>query len=405
MSSQSRARRMKDQEWMFDRLIASGGPDFYWPMTEETLCAVGVDASGDIRTVRGSIRKFLDLIPEMMRVAAKREALACEAEAEGHTETARDNYFTAAAFYTMAQGPIHEDGNALNTLLSAKKNDCYARFIRHAGAAGRSIEAVEIPFEGKSLPGYLHLPPRASGRVPCVVFLGGMDNFKELLVTNPGDKFLDRGMAVLAIDGPGQNEARISRGIHVTESNFIAAGKAAMDFLVARADIDAERVGITGISMGSFWLTQIVAHDPRYKAAAGFYVCHENGMNTIFNRANPMFKDRYMWMAGYDDEAKFDEFAKELTLAGLGAKIRCPYLIVAGEDEDLSPIEHSYQLYDEVAGPKMIVVYKGERHGVSDNLDVRAFIADWMRDRFAGKPFSSRRILKDCRTGREIART
>jgi hypothetical protein len=33
---------------------------------------------------------------------------------------------------------------------------------------------------------------------------------------------------------------------------------------------------------------------------------------------------------------------------------------------------------------------------------VRAFIADWMRDRFAGRKFESRRILKDCRTGREI---
>jgi pimeloyl-ACP methyl ester carboxylesterase len=145
-----------------------------------------------------------------------------------------------------------------------------------------------------------------------------------------------------------------------------------------------------------------VAHDARYAAAAGFYVCHENGMDTIFNRANPMFKDRYMWMAGYDDEDKFDAFAKKLTLAGLGARIRCPYLIVAGEDEDLSPIAHTYKLYDEIAGPKTLVVYKGERHGVSDNLDVRAFIADWMRDRFAGKPLQSRRIRKDCRTGREI---
>ena len=68
--------------------------------------------------------------------------------------------------------------------------------------------------------------------MPCVVFLGGMDNFKEMLVTSPSDKLLERGMAVLAFDGPGQNEARISRNIHCTESNFIAAGKSAMDFLL-----------------------------------------------------------------------------------------------------------------------------------------------------------------------------
>jgi hypothetical protein len=55
-------------------------------------------------------------------------------------------------------------------------------------------------------------------------------------------------MGVLAIDGPGQNEALISRGIRVTESNFIDAGRAAMDYLISRPEIDAARIGIAGIS-------------------------------------------------------------------------------------------------------------------------------------------------------------
>ena len=399
MSSRPRARRMAEQEWMYDRLIRAHGPDFYWPMTEETLGAVGMDGAGDIRSVRASIRKFADITPEMTRIAKKREAMARKAEAEGHLVTARENYFTAAAFYTMAQGPIHEDDDAVNLALSASKNACYDKFIEFAG---HPVERIEIPFEGTSLPGFLHLPPGASGPTPCVVFLGGMDNFKELLVTAHGDKFLARGIAVLAFDGPGQNEALVSRKIRCTEENFITAGRAAMDYLVRRPEIDAERIGITGISMGSFWLTQIVAHDDRYKAAAGFYICHESGMHTIFNVAIPVFKDRYMWMAGYEDEAAFDAFAEKLTLEGLGARIRCPYLIVAGEDDDLSPIEHTHKLYDEIAGPKTLVVYKGEVHGVTDNLDVRAMIADWMRDRFDGKPLESRIVLMDCRTGMEI---
>ena len=47
-----------------------------------------------------------------------------------------------------------------------------------------------------------------------------------------------------------------------------------------------------------------------------------------------MFKDRHMWMAGFHDEDKFDAFAKTLTLDGLAGKITCPYLSVAGEDDD-----------------------------------------------------------------------
>ena len=399
MGSNARARRMRDEQWLYDRLIRSGGPDFYWPMTEETHCTVGMDGSGDIKAVRASIKKVVEITREMTRIGDKREAMARAAAAEGHLVTARQNYFTAAAYYTMAQGPIHEDGNAVNLALSAKKNACYDKFIQYTG---HRIEKVEVPFEATSLPGYLHFPPGTSGRVPCVVFLGGMDNFKEMLVTRPSDKFLERGIAVLTFDGPGQNEARISRNVVCTEDNFISAGKSAMDLLLARSDIDPDRIGITGISMGSFWLTQIVAHDHRYKAAAGFYICHEPGQATLLNAAIPVSKDRYMWMAGYHDEDAFDEFAKKLTLEELGAKITCPYLSVAGGDDDLSPIEHTYKLHDEIKSPNTLVVYRGELHGVTDNMDVRAFIADWMKDRFAGKPLTSRRIYKDCRTGHEI---
>ncbi len=72
----ARAKRMGEQEWMFDKIIQATGPDFYWPMTEETLSTVGMDGSGDIRSVRGAIRKFTDITDEMSRIAAKREAMA-----------------------------------------------------------------------------------------------------------------------------------------------------------------------------------------------------------------------------------------------------------------------------------------------------------------------------------------
>lgn len=397
--SHLRARRTKDQEWLYDLLIRASGPDFYWPMTERALSTVGMDGAVDIRSVRSSIKKFADITREMKRIGEKREAMAKNAEADGHLVTAGQNYFAAAAYYTFAQGTIHEDDSPVNLELSARKNACYGKFTRYAG---HRVEKVEIPFEQSSLPGYLHYPSGLSGRVPCVVFIGGMDNFTELLVTNPSDKFLERGMAVLTFDGPGQNEARITRKICCTEDNFIKAGKGAMEYLLSCKDIDPDRIGIYGTSMGSFWITQIVAYDHRFKAAACAFVCHEPGMRTIFNHAVPIFRERYMWMAGYDDEDEFEDFAKKLTLEGLGGKIRCPFLIQAGEDDELSPIQHSHNLYDEIKTPKTIVVYKGEAHGVSDAMGVRAYTADWIKDRFDGKPLESRRIFFDCKTGQEV---
>lgn len=399
MSGHANAQRMRQQQWLYDRLIRADGPDFYWPMTEMTLTAAGVDVSADIRGIRMSVKKLIDITRELSRVGDKRANMAKRAEADGHLVTARQNYFSAAVFYTMAQGPIHEDGNAVNLALSAKKAACYDKYIQYAG---HRIEKVEIPFQKTTLPGYLHFPPDASGKVPCVVLFGGMDSFKEILVTGPTDKFLERGMAVLCFDGPGQNEARITRGICVTENNFVEAGRSAMDFLLKRADVDTGRIGIVGTSMATYWITQIVAEDHRYKAAAGFYVCHESGMDTIFNTAIPVFKDRFMWMSGYDDEKKFDEFIKKLTLDGLGAKVRCPYLTVAGEDDHLSPIEATYKLHDEMTAPNHLIVYRREAHGVADNMDARAMIADWILDRLQGKPIETRRIYMECRVGTGI---
>ena len=153
--------------------------------------------------------------------------------------------------------------------------------------------------------------------------------------------------------------------------------------------------------MGSFWVTQIVAHDDRFKAAAVMLVCHEPSMDTIFNKAAPTFKDRYMWMAGYKDEAEFDRFPQTLTVKGLGTRIQCPFLIIAGGDDQLSPIVNSYNLYDEIRAPKKIVVYEGELHAIKYMGDVQTLVADWLKDRLDGKPMTSERVLIDV-FGREV---
>ena len=394
-----RARRMAEQKWVIDKVIEATGVDFSWPMTGVTIGAAGLDVIPDVMNIRFMVKKYADITRQFVRFGAKREAMAKRVETEGHLVTARDNYFAAAIFYAMAQWPIHEDDNEEIIAYTTKKNECYDNFIKHAP---HPIKRVEIPFEGKSLPGLLHLPPNSSQKVPCILSIDGMDGFKEQLVPVYGDKLLERGMAVLALDGPGQGECCM-RKIRCATDNFARAGQVAMDFLVKRPEIDTSRIGLTGISMGSFWGTQIAAYDDRFKAVAVQLVCHEPGMKSMFNMAAPTFKDRYMWMAGYEDEDEFDKFAQTLTLKGLGTRIKCPFLIVGGEDDELSPIEHSYDLYNEIKAPKKIVVYQGERHSISCALDVQTMVADWLRDRLDGKPMPSENIYIDT-MGRETKR-
>ncbi|MBN8965952.1 MAG: hypothetical protein J0H89_11360, partial [Rhizobiales bacterium] len=70
-------------------------------------------------------------------------------------------------------------------------------------------------------------------------------------------------------------------------------------------------------------------------------------------------------------------------------------LCVAGECDELSPIEHSERLVKAVRGPKRMVVYEGSRHSVGNvpasNLGPlpQTLVADWLADRVAGKPFAN----------------
>jgi dipeptidyl aminopeptidase/acylaminoacyl peptidase len=223
-----------------------------------------------------------------------------------------------------------------------------------------------------------------------------MDSFKEIQVALYGDRYLNRGMAVLAIDGPGQYEAPML-GLYFSTENWAAAGKPIVDWLCGRPEIDPARIGCSGTSFGTFFGTILTASEPRIRCFAATSVCHEPGGHTIFQEASPTFKKRFMYMSGLVDEDEFDEFRKTITWEGYADKITVPYLCVAGEAEELSPLRNSERLLAAVKGPKRFVIYQDSRHSVGNvpaaNLGPfpPILVADWLADRFAGKPFASER--------------
>jgi dipeptidyl aminopeptidase/acylaminoacyl peptidase len=302
--------------------------------------------------------------------------------------TARENYFMAAIHWGAAQWPFDEN-NAENLGYNERKRDCYARY---AALADHRVEAAWVPFQGKALPGWFHLPPGyQGGRLATVVSVPGMDSFKEMGVAMYGDRWLARGMAVLALDGPGQYESAVL-GIPVSAPAWQAAGRAAVDWLTARDEVDPARIGIAGNSFGSLFATIAAGHEPRFAACAVSATCLEPGCHTIFEEASPTFKQRFMYMAGMTDEAAFDDFRKTLTWEGHAERIRAPYLCVAGEADELSPLVHTERLFTVMTAPRRLVVYQDSRHSVgavpAANLGPtpNVLIADWMAARLAGTP-------------------
>jgi hypothetical protein len=80
-------------------------------------------------------------------------------------------------------------------------------------------------------------------------------------------------------------------------------------------------------------------------------------------------------------------------------------MALAGEADELSPLEHTERLCERLAGPKVLVVYQDTRHSLAGSAAValgpspRALQAEWVAARLAGVPAASERWYID-HTGR-----
>jgi dienelactone hydrolase len=382
-------RRFSEQRWLLDNIIRANGIDWDQPRSLYMSGPCGVEANADFAGIRERVKRMADIGPAFEAVARRREAKAIAAEKADNLVTARDNYFMAAVHWGAAQWP-YDQNDETNVAYHLKKRECYTKY---AALADHAVEAAWIPFKGTALPAWFHLPPSyKGGKIPVVISVPGMDSYKEIQTALYGDRFLNRGFAVLSIDGPGQYEAPML-GIYFSMDNWIAAGPAIVDWLAKRPEIDTAKVSVSGTSFGTLFGTLLTAHEPRIAACAVISVCHEPGCHTIFEEASPTFKKRFMYMSGITDEGEFDKMREGITWEGHADKVRVPYLCVAGEFDELSPVEHSERLVKSVKGPKRMVVYQESRHSVgnvpSANLgpNPQIMVADWLGDRVAGKPF------------------
>lgn len=389
--------RFQAQRWVLDNIIQANGMDWDQPRSRYLAGPGGGEAAGDFIGLRARIKKLADAAPAFEAAARRREANARAFEEEGALVSARGNYFIASIHWGAAQWTIDES-NEQNIYYNQRKRECYASYGR---LADHHVESVWIRLGDRAIPAWFHLPPGYNGgRIPCVVSIPGMDSLKESGVSLNGDRWLSRGMAVLAVDGPGQYESPLV-GVYVSIGNWQEAARNIMDWLLTRPEVDGERIGVSGNSFGTLFSTIVAASEPRFKACAVNAPCFEPGCHTIFEEASPTFKQRFMFMANIQDEAKFNEFCKSISWEGHAQKIAMPYLCLTGESDELSPLRYTEQLIDSMSCPRRLVIYQDSRHAIggvpSASLGPFApgLVADWMADRLAGKPMESERWFVD----------
>lgn len=316
------------------------------------------------------------MLPKMWRQKAEHEeALARQADSQGFAATACLHYDEAINAYRMAQHPIFYDDHPVKLYLCAKLDELVDR---RSQVAPYPVERIEIPFDdGKTISCLLHLLPDRR-KAPCVIYVPGMDQTKESFPRVTGNPAIARGMHILSMDGPGQGNSNIQK-IRAVGDAYERAGAAVIDYLEKREEIDSDRIGIYGVSMGSYWSLRLASYDHRPAALASSVACFYPN-NTIFTQSSPRFKQQFMYMAGLtDDEDAFDAMAREMTVEGYIDKIDCPSLLVTGEFDPLCPLEDAVRAYQGLTCKREMWVVENQFHvPIIGGIECQPYVLDWL---------------------------
>jgi dipeptidyl aminopeptidase/acylaminoacyl peptidase len=338
---------------------------------EPRFIANGVDVN-DYHWTVDPLETWNQWYGSWMTLGQKHEALAVEAARDGLPVTAGEAYYRAALAYHFAVFCwVHNLDEY--TAGHRRRVECYQQALPYLDPPG---ERVEFPLEEIRLPAYLRRPGGVQ-RPPVVLFLSGLDSAKEEHATFE-TVFLRRGIATLTLDGPGQGETWYRMKMRV---DFEITASAAIDYLLTRNDVDGERVGVCGVSLGGYLAPRCAAFEPRLRAVAscgGLHSLEEGRLHEGIHLA------RWLHIWGASTVQDLMEKSRGATLAGVAGNITAPVLVVHGERDNLIPPEDAYRTYELARGPKRWVCYPEGNH-VCNNIiyKYRPLVADFMAEHLA----------------------
>jgi dipeptidyl aminopeptidase/acylaminoacyl peptidase len=320
---------------------------------------------GDVTATLSRITRWDDWCREWGRTAAGYERLAESAEDAGHAETAAGAWRRAGLAWHWGKFVFvdHPDEQR------AAHDRAVACYRRGAAALTPPAELVHIPYGGTALAAYLRVP---AGNAPVVIMVPGLDSTKEELQAT-AEYYLARGLATLAIDGPGQGESEYELPI---EPAYEKVATAAVDFLKARYDIFSSRIGLFGVSLGGYYAARAAAYEPRLKAVVALAGPYRFDLDWDELPPQTRATFRFRSRAGSDEQARAK--AGELTLEDAAGRITTPLLVVGGGRDTIVPAYHAERLAKEVPSAELLL-YPDGSHGVTNRAyESRSRMADWL---------------------------
>lgn len=329
----------------------------------------GVDYNDVVRTVQ-RIDTWDRWLPEWARTADEQAELAQEAEAAGRRVTAGHAWRRAATDRHFGKFVWMVDLD-----LAARATQQVVEEMRAAHRhLDRTAERLVVATDGGTV--YANLRRPAEPEIaPYVVLIPGLDSTKEEFFYLE-EAFLTRGMATVSLDGPGQGETGLSMPIR---HDYEVAVSSLLDAVGHRSDLDHDRIGLCGTSLGGYYAPRAAAFEPRVQAVAG--ISGPFCFGDMWADLPPMTRRTFVVKSGASDDADGRRLASMLDLDGVCGRITVPALYVTGARDRLIPWQQTARQAEETPNATFIN-YADGNHGVS-NMPYRArpMIADWMSDR------------------------
>jgi len=324
-------------------------------------------------------------VEEWTATAGAAWADAYKAVEAGHRVSALAHYLRAATYYGTALYRIAYSSEPDRQVeLWRRQRTCWDGAVDLFAVPG---ERLTIPYEDTTLPGYFFRAPDAEPgeRRPLVVINNGSDGTTSQMWTCGGAAAGERGYHWMTFDGPGQQAALFEQGIPF-RPDWEAVLTPVADQMVARDDVESERVAVIGISQAGYWIPRALAYEHRFAAAVadpGVVDVSASWTHTLPEQMRSQIElgerdafDREMHLAelfrpttaatlrfrgepyGLNGKSRFELYrtVAQYRLGDEIGQVTTPMLVTDPEDEQFWPGQ-ARALYDRLPGSKQLVTF------------------------------------------------